>query len=104
MTHTLYCDPSSPQELVLRYDDDTLKIPQPRADQVLAAIDQFIQDKPIDRLVVVNQAVSFTFLRVVITIFNTLAFSKNIPLYSTGATQPVSYLMPHYSAEPHITL
>lgn len=101
--HVLYCDPSLPQELVLRYDNQEQRVPQPRADQILSIIHHFIQDQPVDQLVVVNQAQSFTFLRVIITIFNTLAFSRNISLYSADATEPVAFLIPRYSAEPHIT-
>lgn len=121
-TYILYCDPSSSEHLVLRYGDveqnswrETIVV-QPKADTLLQLIDQFIHDQPVHQLVVVNQARSFTLLRVLIAMMNTLAFSKHLPVYSLpvalsdmtalraslGKSQ--QYLKPHYSAAPNITL
>ncbi len=104
MTHRLYCDPSSVHEFVLRYDAKEYRGPQPRADQILKLIDDVVQQQPIDELVIVNRAHAFTILRVVVTIVNALAFSQKIPLAEVGNTTNVTYLKPHYSAPPKITL
>ncbi|MBI2416026.1 MAG: hypothetical protein HYV33_05210 [Candidatus Kerfeldbacteria bacterium] len=97
--HTLLCDPSDPNGITWQYDGQQHYTAQPRADQLLNIIVQLTAGN-IDRLVLINQAESFTRIRVLAAIFNTLAFSRNIPLFQNNDTTPVAYILPHYSHSP----
>lgn len=117
MTYTLICDPSHGQQLHLILHDETdqvlheLTIETPRGDQVLPAIAEFLNHERVtqkpSQIVVVNQAESFTFIRIVATVCNTLAYTSGMQLFTvhTLGEKPVAcqYIVPHYSAEPNIS-
>lgn len=93
---------------MLRCGDVVSNVPKPNADELLRAMTELIGTEPIDGIVVVNQAQSFTLIRVVATIANALAYSLQVPLYSVASSaapleQPVAQIEPHYSAAPNIT-
>lgn len=86
----------------------------PQAELLLATMHELVSDDPLEQLVLVNQATSFTLIRVLVTLYNALAFSKQLPLYELAA--PVAWpelapalhtrqplLQPRYSANPNIT-
>lgn len=102
------CDPSLPHQVLLHCGEASGSLPKPNADELLRAMVDLIGTEPIDGIVVVNQAQSFTLIRVVATIANALAYSLNVPLYSIAHAkapleQPVARIEPHYSAAPNIT-
>ena len=95
-------------------------------EQYLAQIDQRLKDwdvtlEQIKGIFVVTGPGSFTASRVSITIANTLAFSKQIPIYpienkerfslpelhksiSKSSIQPEKFALPSYDKQPHITV
>lgn len=86
----------------------------PRSEQLLQHIDELIAGDPLDQLVLVNRSDSFTMIRVLVTLFNALAYSRQLKLYQLS--EPVEWaqlagalntshtaLQPHYSGEPRIT-
>ncbi|MFA6474808.1 MAG: hypothetical protein WCV88_01240 [Patescibacteria group bacterium] len=98
--YILECDPSQLNHVILTYRqaDKLIRqkvLEQSKADHLLAEISQFLGADPIEALVLVNQAQSFTLIRVLATIFNALAYSKNLQLFD-GQT-PVKQLQPTYS-------
>lgn len=118
--YTLYCDPSDGRRVTFIYGqcpgevirEQTLEAP--RAEVLLSAMDALVQGGPLEQLVLVNRADSFTLIRVLVTLYNTLAYSKQVPLYEL--TAPVVWsdvasqiqtsevlLKPHYSGQPNIT-
>lgn len=116
---TLYCDPSFNNIVRLQYKDRVAEYTNPRSEEMLQRITELTQGETIDRLVLVNQAESFTLIRMLATVFNTLAFSTETPLYmlelpvedlTTLETELDSHLgelvdqiVPVYSKAPNIS-
>lgn len=119
MSYTLYCDPSQGTQLHLILKDQSDQVlheiatDTPRGDQILKTITTFIEEIPstsamtIDRIIVVNQAESFTFIRIVATVCNTLAFTTGARLFTVqqldDQPQLCDFIIPHYNAEPSIS-
>lgn len=108
----LYCDPSQPNHVLLRCGEVTLNLAKPHADELLRAMTQVIEQvqptTPVEGIVVVNKAESFTLIRVVATIANALAYSLKLKLYSIPTSEstlgePVLVVDPAYSRAPNIT-
>ena len=97
MISTLYCDPSQPNHVLLRYGSTVRDLSKPKANELLAAMVELIDGQPLDAISLVNKAESFTLIRVLATIANALAYSKKIKLYSD--TELVSQILPHYSKD-----
>lgn len=116
---TLYCDPSFNNIVKLHFKDRTAEHANPRSEEMLLHITALVQGDTIDRLVLVNQAESFTLIRMLATVFNTLAFSTETLLYvlelpvedlteldtQLDATigEPVDQIVPVYSKAPNIS-
>lgn len=121
MSMTLYCNPSIGKSLQLWFGDASSSLFKERivadtqADDVLAAIAELTQQQPLDHIVVVNKAESFTFIRIVVTICNMLRLARGVQLHNLA--EPLEhwsnvlsvlestdkYLSPHYSKPPNIT-
>lgn len=95
--NTLYCDPSQPNHVLLRYGSAVRDLSKPKANELLAAMVELIDQQPIEAIALVNKAESFTLIRVLATIANALAYSKKIKLYSD--TELVHQIIPHYSKD-----
>ncbi len=91
------------------------ELAQPRAEQLLNQIDALINQQPVEQFVLVNQAASFTLIRVLATIGNALAFSRGWKLWQLAQPcsweelpqhlmSPETIIKPHYSGEPRITI
>lgn len=111
---TLYCDPSHGKQLRLILQDAAGKrlkehvAEVPRADCILSTIAQFVQPSTqLERLVVVNQAESFTFIRIVATVCNALVFTSGASLWTAKALdaepRACAFIIPRYNAAPHIS-
>lgn len=72
-----------------------------KADELLRAMTDLVGDQPLTGIAVVNQCESFTLIRVLATIANAWAYSRNLMLYSDG--EIVDRIRPHYNREPNIT-
>lgn len=121
MSTILYCNPSQNNQLQLWFGDGASNTPvehiveSTQADTLLQSIVNSINNQPIDHIVVVNQARSFTFVRIVVTICNTLHYATGASLHSLE--EPVGqwsdlqsvigsdshYIIPHYSQPPNIS-
>lgn len=117
---TLYCDPSQNNSVTLRYGDcpgvclREVTFPQPYGEQVLKMMTDIIASDRVEQIVLVNQAQSFTLIRILATICNSLSYSLSSQLYSVHTAvswlelpellkQAVPQIVPHYSAPPKIT-
>ncbi len=121
----LYCDPSktnSTKRSVVQfiYGDcpgqplRQIELDNPRSEVLLQTITNLIGNEPIAALVLVNQAASFTLIRVLATLYNTLSYSRKLALYELSSSQLFTELAqfmgkaktqidPHYSKAPNIT-
>lgn len=110
----LYCDPSKPYHVMLRCGEAVLDLPKPHAAELLRAMTMLMEKaatesgESVEGIVVVNQAESFTLIRVIATIANALAYSKGLKLYTVASIEealgaPVAVIAPKYSREPNIT-
>ncbi len=110
----LYCDPSKPHHVLLRCGDAVLDLAKPHAAELLRAMTTLMEQataeshESVEGIVVVNQAESFTLIRVIATIANALAYSKGLKLYALASSEaalgePVPVIVPQYSAAPNIT-
>ncbi|MDP3970883.1 MAG: hypothetical protein Q8P90_04225 [bacterium] len=120
-SQTLYCNPSQKDKLILTFGDFSTgevkqeEMQKPKTEHVLEVINSLVQDYPLDNIVVVNQAESFTLIRILVTICNTLAYCKKAKLYVLPSAlsapvdilaqmrEPVEYIIPHYSKAPNIS-
>jgi len=117
---TLYCDPSQNNTITLRFGDcpgnclREVTLPQPYGEQVLKMITDLIGSDQVEQIVLVNQAQSFTLIRVLATICNSLAYSLPAQLHSVDhavhwdqlsqvLSQAVPQIVPRYSAPPKIS-
>lgn len=79
-------------------------------------IEDFMKDEPVDGLIVFRGPGSFTGLRIGITVVNTIAFARDIPVVGTMTEQWVEQglqrlasgendriVLPEYGAAPNIT-
>lgn len=103
--NTLYCDPSQTNQVLFRFNTVEKIATQTQSDQLLKTIHELVGEEPIEKLVLVNQAESFTLVRILVAIFNALSYSLHIPLYEAGKeSEPAGgFLTPQYQAEPNIT-
>lgn len=121
MPNILYCNPAQNDHLELWFGDiDTGVVTEriiksTQADTLLKSITDITQGQPINHIVVVNQARSFTFIRIIVTICNTLGYATGATMHSVG--KPVSqiediqailqtksqYIIPYYSQPPNIS-
>lgn len=82
------------------------------SEELLGIIDDFLHAEKITpqhlkRIKMVNSAPTFTIIRNVITVLNTMAWALHIPLQQVDDPTPhndYQPLAPHYSAPPTITL
>ena len=111
----LYCNPAQNDVLQLWLGQSAANSPQEhiahntQADNVLKEISMLLNGRSPDVIVVVNQARSFTFVRIVATICNTLAFATGAKLYtldqpvekwvdiSSVLGSPQKFIIPRYS-------
>ncbi|MFA5995043.1 MAG: hypothetical protein WCW27_02305 [Patescibacteria group bacterium] len=118
----LYCNPATNNQVEFWFgvpnnlaNAKQIMLKQPRIDQLLLVLHTIIQHQPIQHIILVNQAKSFSLIRCLVVIFNALTYSQACQL--TEITQPLSdkqqlvglpgrvgYITPHYSALPNITL
>ncbi len=121
MSNVLYCNPAQNDYLQLWFSDlktgeVTEKIVEStQADTLLKSIVDIVREQPIHHIVVVNRARSFTFIRIVVTICNTLSYAMGATLHTVD--QPVGevkdlvpildtqsrYIIPYYSQPPNIS-
>lgn len=121
----LYCDPSktnSDARAVVRfyYGDcpgrplRQIELDNPRSEIILKTMIDLVAAEPITALVLVNQAASFTLIRVLATLYNALAYTRGLALYELAASGPFTeltqllgeaktYINPHYTKAPNIT-
>lgn len=74
----LYCDPSQPNHVIFRCQDRVVDLVKPKAEELLPALIDCLAGQTVTGFNVVNQSESFTTIRVLATIVNTLAYTKNI--------------------------
>ena len=101
VTTRLYCDPSQPHHVVLRFNGQVMDLQKSKADELLRAMTELVGDQPLTGIAVVNHCESFTLIRVLATIANAWAYSRGLTLYSDG--EIVEQIQPHYNREPNIT-
>lgn len=121
MSNVLYCNPAQNDQLELWFAniqtrDVTERIIQStQADTLLKSIADLTEGRPINHIIVVNQARSFTFIRIIVTICNTLSYATGATLHSinepVGQIEDVQailetksqYIIPYYSQLPNIS-
>lgn len=121
MSNVLYCNPAQNDQLELWFGnihtrDVTERIIQStQADTLLKSITDLTKGQRIDHIVVVNQARSFTFIRIIVTICNTLSYATGATIHSVD--EPIDqiedvqaileinsqYIIPYYSQPPNIS-
>lgn len=115
--HILYCDPSTPQELLLWYNNQEQRLTHPKSENILLEITKLIKHESIEAIVVVNRAQSFTLIRILVAICNTLAYTQKVALYEISepivdfselssiisTQQSIESLTPYYSQAPNIS-
>lgn len=104
----LYCDPSFERTVKLRYGDHERLLTNPQSETLLQTMVELVDDQWTG-VALINQAASFTLIRLLVAICNALAYSKSIKLYSITSLdeplpQPVPLLVPHYQKLPNITV
>lgn len=85
----LHCDPSQPHHVIFRCADRVVDLSKPKAEEFLPAIIQCVAGQTITGFSVVNHSYSFTTIRIIATIVNALAYTKQIEFS----------LVPHYSKD-----
>lgn len=119
--YSLYCDPSQRWNVVMRFGQcpgecmRSRTLPAPSADALLKEIHTLVADDPLEQLILVNSAHSFTLIRVLVTLYNALAFANDIQLFELP--RPVEWhnlpshlhtshalLVPRYAHAPNITV
>lgn len=85
----LYCDPSQPNHVIFRCQDRVVDLVKPKAEELLPAMIDCLAGQDITAFSVINRSESFTTIRVLATIVNALAYTKNIKFS----------LIPHYSKD-----
>lgn len=121
MPNVLYCNPAQNDQLELWFGNiqtgDVTKqiIQSTQADTLLKSITDITEGKSINHIVVVNQARSFTFIRIIVTICNTLSYATGATIHSVneaiGQIEDVQtiletksqYIIPYYSQPPNIS-
>lgn len=121
MASIVYCNPNHAGELQVWFGDSASTnytehiIQDTQADMLLQAIAECMDKQHSDHIIVVNRAATFTFIRIVATICNTLAYAtgasihsldqpvKHWPDLSTIAQTPSQYIIPHYAKPPTIS-
>lgn len=121
----LYCNPSQTSPTVrsiveLSYGECPgavlrhIVLNNPRSETILQAMTELVGPDELHALVLVNQAQSFTLIRVLATLYNALAYSRKLALYELTQPQPFSGLaaileqtqtqvLPRYAKAPNIT-
>ena len=97
----LYCDPSQPNHVIFRFNDQVVDLHKSKADELLRTMTELVGDQPLTGIALVNQAQSFTLIRVLATIANAWAYSRHLTLWSDG--ELVDHISPHYNKAPNIT-
>lgn len=121
MPNVLYCNPAQNDQLELWFGDVhtgnvTERIIQStQADTLLKSIADITEGKPINHIIIVNQARSFTFIRIIVTICNTLSYATGATIHSVnealGQIEDIQailqtksqYIIPYYSQPPNIS-
>ncbi len=82
----VHCDPSQPHHVIFRCQDRVVDLVKPKAEELLPAIITCLAGQTLTGFRVINQSESFTMIRVLATIMNALAYTKDIQFS----------LIPHY--------